>query len=89
MKCQISFKAFLDLPGTSLLDPAAGFAETAPAEQKLFIAWLDFFAHQSGVNIFRSPAVRDITAHIAEGTGLLAGRASIGHGVGPKRVATI
>jgi hypothetical protein len=87
--CQINFKAHLDLPGTGLLEPTDGFAESAPAEQKLFVAWFDFFAHQSGVNISRSTAVRNITAHIAEGAGLLAGRTSIGHGISPKRVTTI
>jgi hypothetical protein len=59
------------------------------SEQWLFIDGFVFLASQSGVNIARSPAIRDITGHIAEGAGLFAGGTSIRHGLGFKGVTTI
>jgi hypothetical protein len=47
------------------------------------------FAYESRVNITRSPAIRNIARHITEGAGLLAGRTSLGHGIGSERVTTI
>jgi hypothetical protein len=56
---------------------------------RLFIDGLILFAHESRVNIAWSPAVWNITSHITEGAGLLAGRTSLGHGIGSERVTTI
>jgi hypothetical protein len=69
---------------------ASSFLEiSAISGQRLFIDGFVFLASQSGVNIGRSPAIRDITGHIAEGAGLFAGGTSIRHCLGFKGVTTI
>jgi hypothetical protein len=57
---------------------ASSFLEiSAISGQRLFIDGFVFFASQSRVHIARSPAIGDITGHIAEGASLLARGTSI------------
>ena len=57
--------------------------------EESFINGFVLFAHQSGIDISWSTAIRDVTGYIAEGAGLLAGWALVWHGLGPKRITTI
>jgi hypothetical protein len=57
--------------------------------QGLFVDGFILLPHEPRIHIPRSSTIRNVTGHVAEGTGLLAGWASFGYCISPKCITTI